>query len=168
MIWFLRVLFHLALAVWLGETIFLSLVVAPVLFTRMPAADAGQVMSLLFPFYYGVGSGCAVVLMGCAVLLWRRLRAQSTPWVIGGAIAALLLAATLYAAVVLQPRLHIVRAARDAGEASARVEFDRLHAVSVQLNAAVLIGNLLILVLVAQSRAWRAAAPGDAAAASPP
>jgi hypothetical protein len=168
-IWFARLLFQLALAVWLGETIFLSLVAAPVLFTSMPAAEAGQVMSLLFPYYYGVGAGCGALLVIAAVVLWRRLRGGALWWASGGAFAAVMVAITIYAAVVMQPRLHALRAARDAGDATAQAEFDRLHHLSVQLNGAVLLGNLLILGLVAQSRAWRASGrPGhedDAAAA---
>lgn len=163
---FLRWLFHLALAVWLGETVFLSLVVAPVLFTQMPTAQAGQVMSLLFPFYYGVACGCAVILVACAGLLWRRLAAGAVFWGLGGAVAALLLVACAYAAAVVQPRLHELRAQRDAGEQSAQGEFDQLHQLSVRMNGAVLIGNLLILALVAQPRAWRPVAVDEADAST--
>jgi len=160
-IWFARVLFHLALAIWLGETIFLSLVAAPVLFSQMETAAAGQVMSLLFPYYYGLGAVCGGLLVIAAALLWRRLGRQALWWALGGTLAAAMVAVTVYAAVVMQPRLHELRAARDAGDASAQAEFDHLHRLSVQLNGAVLLGNLLILGLVAQSRAWRVAAPGD-------
>lgn len=161
MIWLLRFLYQLALSLWLGETLFLSFVVAPVLFTQLPVAQAGQVMSLLFPFYYGVACACGVVIAACGIQLWRKQRRRATFWAAGSGVALLMLAASLYAAGFIQPRLHELRPQREAGDVAAIQEFDRLHHLSVQLNGGVAIGNLLILALVVQGRAWRWETPDD-------
>ena len=142
--------FHLlALAVWLGETVFLSFVVAPTLFSAFPQ-EAGRVMSALFPWYYRIGYACGAILLVSSLAFWRAgtggLRGAIT---IG--VAALMLAAVLYAGIVIQPRARALRFEVHGATppATAKVEFDRLHRRSVQLNSVVLLGGLAIAALTA-------------------
>jgi uncharacterized membrane protein len=135
----------LALAVWLGQTVFLSLVAAPTLFGSFPRERAGEVMGALFPGYYAVGSACGVVLVLTSFLLWRSTR-PSLHWAAVGGCALLMLAANLYAGAVLQPRARVLRGELHATppRPDAEAEFDRVHRRAVQMNGAVLLGSLLI------------------------
>src|SRR5215813_6939542 len=67
-----RFLYLLALAVWLGEIVFFSFVVAPAIFGVLGAARAGPVLAAIFPRYYAIGAAAAAVALGCATLLGRR------------------------------------------------------------------------------------------------
>lgn len=142
-----------ALIVWLGETVFLSFVVAPSVFRAFPVEQAGSVMSALFPGYYAVGSVCGVILVASAFGLWRT--SKGGRWAAAGGVAALMLGAVVYAGVVVQPRVHELRAERHRPGAGAAVdaEFDRLHRMSVRLNGLVLVGGLMLsVVFVAGAR----------------
>lgn len=147
-----RTVHLLFLGLWLGATVFFSLVVAPTLFTSFPTQEAGQVMSALFPSYYRFGYVCGASLVATSLFLWRRTD-LSAPWLPLSALAALMLFTTLYAGAFLQPRAHELRAELHgtASAPEARVEFDQIHRRSVQLNGAVIVGNLLMVGLVA----WR-------------
>ena len=136
-----------ALAVWLGETVFLSFVVAPTLFRQFPVHEAGGIMSALFPAYYTVGGACGVALIASTALLWRA----GTAWKVASAISAVMLVAVLYAGLALQPRVRELRLQRQAPTADAQVEaeFDTLHRRSVQLNALVLAGGIALAGVVA-------------------
>lgn len=142
----LKIVFTLFLSIWLGQTVFLSLVAAPVLFGNLPLHDAGNVMTLLFPWYYRVGYLCGVVVLGAAMYLWRRAAPPRGGWLAIAGLAGLGLAGCLYAGGVVQPRAHEVRAQvrREATPGAAKVEFDRLHELAVRLNGGVLLATLAI------------------------
>lgn len=142
MIWLAKFLLIVFLAVWLGETVFLSFVVAPTLFRNLGSPqEAGNVMTLLFPTYYGIGAASGLVILGCALTLWGLGPERARAWLLIAVCAVLGMGACLYAALVLQPRTHELREVlrRDAPPAAARAEFDRLHALAVQLNGGVLL-----------------------------
>ncbi len=140
----------LALGVWVGETVFLSFVVAPAVFGRLPE-QAGQVMSLLFPNYYRVAYVCGALLVVTGAVLWRAARDRAVRWGAFTALAAAMLAASLWAGVVIQPRAHELRPQlhQESAPPAVKEEFDRLHARAVQLNGAVLLGNLVLLGIAA-------------------
>lgn len=146
----LRIVHFLSLALWLGESVFFSLVVAPTLFSTFPTERAGEIMSALFPNYYRFGYLCGVLLLATSVMLWRSSDGGFR-WAIVGGVAALMLVCSLYAGMILQPRAHVLRAELHGATASAaaRSEFDRIHKRAVQLNGAVLLGNLLLASVVA-------------------
>ncbi len=150
MIAILQWLHLLALATWLGETVFLSFVVAPTIFRTFPTDEAGRVMSALFPNYYRLGYGCGLVLLVSAAALWRLVDGGALRWGVTAGLAAAMLVACLYAGVVIQPRVLELRAElhRTDVPTSAKAEFDQLHRRAVQLNGAVLLGNLMIAGIV--------------------
>jgi uncharacterized membrane protein len=139
----------LALVVWLGETIFLSFVVAPTLFATFPP-EAGRVMSALFPWYYRIGYACGAILIVSSVALWRSGAGGALGSITVG-VAAFMLAAVLYAGIVIQPRARALRLEVHGPNpsATAKAEFDRLHRRSVQLNFVVLLGGLAITAITA-------------------
>jgi uncharacterized membrane protein len=149
MLYLAEFLHLLALAVWLGETIFLSFVVAPTLFSSFPQ-EAGPVMSALFPWYYRIGYACGFVLLVSSVALWRSGTGSVRGAVIPG-VAALMLVAVLYAGIVIQPRARALRLEVHGPNPSptAKVAFDRLHRRSVQLNSVVLLGGLAMAAMAA-------------------
>lgn len=151
MIWLFLWLHLLALATWLGETIFFSFVVAPTLFGALPAEQAGTAVGLIFPRYYLLGYVCGILLALTAFALWRESRPGGVRWLAAALIAGVSLAACLYAGVAVQPRAAALRPQlHDPQTApSVREEFDALHRRAVQLNAAVLVGGVLLAGLLA-------------------
>lgn len=148
----------LALAVWLGETVFFSFVVAPRLFAALPSEQAGAVIALLFPLYYAVGGGCGVLVVVTAALLWRRGGANARGWLAAALIAAVAVAAVLVAGLIVQPRASALRAARQQPDAPAAVaaEFAALHRSAMQLNGVVLVAALGLSGLLAAQLAGAA------------
>lgn len=146
-------LYLLALIVWLGETVFLSFVVAPSIFRGFPPDEAGRVMGTIFPAYYRVGTVCGAVLVAAAVFLWRTGVAGAARWGIATALAFVMLGCILYAGVVVQPRVRELREIRHRPDAPANVEseFQHLHGLSVQLNGVVLAGGMALSVLAAMA-----------------
>ena len=150
-------IYVLALALWLGETVFFSLVVAPRLFSALPVEEAGAVVALLFPLYYAVGAGCGAVLVAAALWLWRRDGIAGRGWLAASLLAAVALAAVLLAGLVVQPRASALRAARQQPDAPAAVreEFAALHRRAMQLNGVVLVATLALSGLLAAQLAGR-------------
>ncbi len=145
MIWLVKFLLTVCLAVWLGETVFFSLVAAPVLFGSMGSPqEAGNVMTLLFPPYYGVGSLCALAVSGFSLLLWRWSEAPKKAWLFSGTLALGGMVCLLYAWLFVLPQSHTARegSRREPPVVGAKAEFDRLHKLAVQLNGGVLLLTL--------------------------
>lgn len=149
--WLVLFAYVLALAVWLGQVVFLSFVVAPQVFGSLPAEQAGSVMGLLFPIYHLVGHLCGAVLVGCALLLRRWSRPGGGTWLIAAAIAGLALLASLYAGFAVQPRTGALRPELHRPDAppAVRAEFDDLHRLAVELNGGILLAILVLAGLLA-------------------
>jgi hypothetical protein len=135
-----------ALGVWLGSIVFFSFCVAPLVFTALPRADAGRLVSAIFPLYYYVGYGGGGIVLLTALLMRNRAAPATRTWAVSAVVAGLMLALTLYAGLVVQPRAHALRAQIEGADetAPAKVEFDRLHRLAVQLNGSVLLGTLVL------------------------
>jgi len=151
---FVRWLYLMALIVWVGEIVFFSFVVAPGLFRTFPVAEAGRAVGAVFPTYYRIGYACGMLLLVTSVLVGGGAAAGGW-WRVNSGVAAVMLAATLYAGVGIQPRAAALRPQLHAPETppSVQEEFDRLHRRAVQLNGAVLLGGLLVSVITAAT--WR-------------
>ncbi len=145
-----RIVCLLALIVWLGAALFLSFVVAPAMFHTFPVVEAGRAVGALFPIYYKVGYAAGTAVLVAAVIL-RSMSPDRASWAAVAGLAAIMLAATLYAGVVVQPRAQALRPQLHdvASPPAVKEEFDRLHRRAVQLNTVVLIGGLTVAVIVA-------------------
>jgi hypothetical protein len=140
---FVRFLYLLAVGLWIGEVVFFSFVVAPLVFGVLPSADAGKVVGAIFPRYYALGAGAGTVALVAALVLARS--AAFARWWTGAALAiAVGLAATAWAGGVVHPEAQRVRAAAEArGEAPSSVEaFRRAHRLAMILNSVALLGGL--------------------------
>jgi len=108
----------------IGAMLFFAVVVAPLVFGRLPAEHAGPFNRALFPRYYlSLGATCATAAMLAAAA--GRLEAL---------LPAIVVAGCALARTVLIPRMHAVRDRELAGDATAIVGFRRLHNASVVLN----------------------------------
>lgn len=125
----------LALAVAFGGMTFFSVVMAPLVFVKLPPATAGGFIRQVFPWYY-LSIGVVTALAAAALV------AGAEP--LAALLAALCSLGFLIARQVLMPQIN---AARDA-KAGAR--FQRLHRLSVVINGAqwVLLAAALVLVLL--------------------
>jgi hypothetical protein len=145
MLGLVRFLYLLALALWLGEIVFFSFVVAPAIFGVLGAARAGPVVAAIFPRYYAIGAAAAAVALGCAALLGRR---SGGGWW-GGVFACLVvgLVATAWAGAVVHPRAQRLRVAIEAagGAPGEDTAFRRAHRTAVALNAAALVAGVAAL-----------------------
>jgi hypothetical protein len=96
----------LGLALLVGGMVFFGAVVAPLIFTKLPAADAGVFIRAIFPFYFlYVAVGAGVAAMG---FLGRRQA-------ISAAVMAVVFIEALWAWVWLIPHLNAWREAGDVG-----------------------------------------------------
>ncbi len=127
-----------AIGVALGSIVFLSFVLAPVVFQTLDAAAASRLLRAMFPRYYRLGLLCCATGLGSAVLL-----AATHASIVTSGCAVLLAAMTVSTAYSLRlvPRIN---AARDSG---LQAQFETLHLRSVVLNGANLVLAVGALVL---------------------
>lgn len=133
----MRTVFVLGLVICVGSTLFMSMVVLPMLFINMEISAAGGVAALLFPAYYWTGLGGAFLLLVASIALGRSGGGR---WrVVTGAVI-LMLACQAYAEFSIRPKMAEIR-----GVESAVAEFQSLHERSVQLNTVVLAAGVLLV-----------------------
>jgi hypothetical protein len=150
----LLTIYLLCVATWLGAMVFFSVFVAPIIFTRLTVAQAGAVVSALFPRYYILGYVAGAI--GTLLALYFANSRGPRGWWNGAALAlASALALTIYAGVVLRPRVDAIRSVVEASKPDPvlKAEFDTLHRRSVSVNGAVLILNLIAVVATAAALA---------------
>jgi hypothetical protein len=143
-------IYLLALVCWLGGMVFFSIFAAPVIFRVLAPADAGRVVSGIFPRYYLLGyiAGAIALILALYFCVLGNGRGW---WVLSAIALVLALGLTVYAGTVLRPRIdaiHIV-AEEPQPDVGRKAEFDRLHRLSVSLNGGVMVLNLLALLSTA-------------------
>jgi len=129
----LRLLFCLAIAIWLGSVVCVSFVVTPVAHGTLPAAEARRFLRPLFPRYYRLGAVCGfialgVVLLGRAGLSQEELARLTVP-------VAIAMITSLIGGEWILPRM------RELDRDDER--FARLHQVSAMLNTTTLAALVL-------------------------
>ncbi len=124
----LRLVFALAVAVWLGSIVCVSFVVTPAAHWTFESDEARRFLRPVFPRYYRLGIVCAFVAIG-AVLLGRHGLPQEMMVRLAGPVAVALLT-TLAGAFVVLPRLQELD-----GEDPA---FERWHFAAAMLNTTTL------------------------------
>ena len=159
-----RAILLLCLVVWLGGLLFFVVVVAPVAFgTLMPMFPdptfgvhvAGTMVrsSLLQLHWMGLIAG-AIMIFLCSVergMQWTRR--SVVPYLV---VLCVMLALTAFSQFSIIPRMEILRLQAGSAidnpvsENPARVEFNRLHNLSTQLEGGVLIGGLVLTALLAR------------------
>ena len=152
---FLRFLQVFALGTWVGSIIYLSFVVAPGVFGTIPNRDqAGAVVGLVLGRLHHLGVIAAVIYLVAGLGLGRSFKALIQP-------AALCVIVMLFLTVASQrivtPRMAVLRTEMVSVDATPRdnplrLEFDRLHRASVQLEVAVLLIGIAALYLTVRTK----------------
>ncbi|MGE0393831.1 MAG: DUF4149 domain-containing protein [Vicinamibacterales bacterium] len=161
----IRFLHSLALAVWLGGIAVLGAVVAPATFQVLQANDAargrvlaGAVFGTVLDRFQIVAYVCAAVVL-VTLAAMARVTTRRSDVLVRGAIAAAMLAITLFMGVRLYPEVDRVQATIGAGVSPStleagdprRIRFDTLHARSTRLMQLNLVGTLILLAWHARS-----------------
>ncbi len=125
---------------------FFSFITAPILFSRLPVAEAGKVVSGIFPLYYLAGYVTGIISVISAIYL-AISRAAHGWWSVAAGLLTLALALTFYAGLVVRPKIDRVRTVVEEAnpDSARRAQFDALHRLSVQLNGAVMVLDILAL-----------------------
>jgi uncharacterized membrane protein len=160
----ITLIYHLALALWVGGGVLYTFVLTPAIFAAYSRNTAGEIVGTMMPHYFRVQFAAVVVVALVLVALWRtwpaRRRALCLALVIGA------LAAQTYVQVHLYPQILAVKSRVASFEADPdspeRKRFRSLHGVSMLLNLLLLVDGALLLALVP---ARDAQAPGAQPAA---
>ena len=146
----MRLLPAAAVLAWLAIMAFFAAVVAPAAFATRDREAAGRFVGVAFPRYYAVGAGLgglALVALAVQAFGGPRRPALWLPLLLVG----VMLAATLYAWLVVLPAAHAAREAmRQSAPAAGAVStealaFARLHRLSTWLNGATMLAGALFL-----------------------
>ncbi len=107
-----------------GGMIIYSFGFAPMVFSTLPAGEAGRFIRAAFPWYYLFVIGIAG-LGGVMLLPWNSR---------SGALMIAIALGSVYARQMLMPRINAARDMQLQGNADAKSRFGRLHGISVALN----------------------------------
>jgi len=132
----LEIMGAVSVATLFGSMAFFSCVIAPLVFIELDTATAGRFMRRLFPWYY--------VVVAVLSLIATLSLAATLP--IDAAIMGFVFIGAYFSREVLMPRINRRRDAVVQGNASAEVSFNRLHRISVLINAVQIIAIFCILV----------------------
>jgi uncharacterized membrane protein len=147
---FLRFIQIFALGTWVGSITYLSFVVAPGVFGTLANRDqAGAVVGLVLGRLHHLGVIAAVLYLVAGLALGRSLKAVLQP---AALCVILMLALTIVSEQVVTSRLTGLRTEMGSVDTTPRdnprrVEFDKLHRVSVQLEGATLLIGIAALYL---------------------
>lgn len=148
----LQAIHAIAAGTLLGKVVLLSFVVAPILAKNLDPESFTKVVRRLFPAYYALGMGGAIVgLLSVSGLLAIGGVTISTLIALG--MWLMILAAEAYCRSSLTPRSNAMRDQLKEQERRGSVDprlkhsWDRLHQRSVYLNSLVLLAGFYLVVL---------------------
>jgi hypothetical protein len=140
----------LAVAVLVGKVVLLSFIVAPILAKNLEREPFGKVVRQLFPAYYTLGMGTAIVGL-VSVIGLVLIRGITTGLLVGGGTWLIILAAEAYCRSPLTPQSNAMRDRLKSQESKGTLDpalktaWNRLHQRSVYLNSLVLLAGLCLL-----------------------
>jgi uncharacterized membrane protein len=149
--WILRTAMLLALIVWIGGIIFFALVLAPALFTVLPAQLAANVVSPSLTRLHWIGLFAGVIFLACS-LGYNQAR-HSRPRLLGAThfLVVIMLILTAISQFAITPRMRELRSGPGSMDTiAARRDFDRLHSWSTRTEAGVLLLGLLVVIVMAR------------------
>ncbi len=144
----LRSLEFLCLSLWLGSDVFLSFVVAPGAFSVLPTRDqAGTLVGYALGRLHLFGIVCGIVFFVLRLARTRTFASYVAPAAIAVVLMVSLTAASQYGVSARMARLRSEMGSVDKTplDSPLRVEFDRLHKISVKLEGGVLLAGLAAL-----------------------
>ena len=149
----LRFLKMFALGTWVGAIIYFVVITQGV-FGVLPRDQAGVLVGYSLGRLHWMGVIAAVVFLVASVALAKSLKALVRPAALG---VILMLLLTLASQRIVIPRMDMLREQMGSVDATSpgnplRIEFDRLHGDSVDLEGAVLLIGLVSLFLTVRER----------------
>ena len=139
--------------VWLGSSIFLSWIVAPILFSRFGAEIGADVMGAIFPVYGWILALCSGICAAAAAIVFQS-RSQYGP---KASLAGLVIGSVSFLLALLQafyvfPRSHALRLVVKGGRASGNIdavseqaaEMMRLHGLSMTINMGLILAAIFM------------------------
>jgi uncharacterized membrane protein len=159
-----RYVYILALVVWLGGMVVLGALVAPATFGVLQAQEpvagrelAGAVFgTILARFHYVAYAAGGLLLLTLAAM--RILGPKPVAFGIRAGLVALMLAVSMYSGIMVSQRIDAVQqeaggvVSRLPAQDARRLEFDRLHQLSVRLMLLNMVGALVLLYWEAKER----------------
>lgn len=149
----LRILRLYPLALWVGGEIFF-VVVAGIAFTVLPNAHtAGLVVRSALIDLHRIGIGAGVVYLLATLGFMTAQRGGQRIRLVEILLVAVMLILTMYSQFGVIPQMERDRLSLGgdvnaaAADSPARLDFDRLHKLSVNLEGAVLLGGLALIAL---------------------
>ena len=153
----LRLVYVLALAVWLGGMTILGAVVAPSIFQTLPSADpesgralAGLAFGAILTRFHYVAYGCGVLLLVTLVVI-ALLGPRPRHFAIRCGIVTAMLLVAAYSGVIVLGEIDAIQ--REVGTLASRLpegdprrlRFNELHQLSTRLMMLNLVGALALL-----------------------
>ena len=159
---FLRALRLYAMVAWVGGLVFFAFVLAPIAFGVLPNAhEAGLVVGATLRALHWIGIVGAAAF--CLATIWLWLWAE-VPARVGFAIqlvlTLLMLAVTCYSQFRILPAMEVDRALaggvveQAALDNAGRLDFERLHRLSEQLEGAILLCGLGVVFVLSRESQW--------------
>jgi len=141
----------LALIVWIGGIIFFAFVLAPTLFSVLPAQTAGNVVSPSLSKLHWIGLTAGAVFLICSLVYNRAKHSQLRLFSATHVLVVLMLVLTAISQFAITPRMRELREGPSRFDApNARAAFDRLHGLSTRTEGAVLLLGLVVVTLTAR------------------
>ena len=126
----------LAASALFGAMLFFSGVIAPFVFTNLESEAAGRFIRRHFPIYY-------LVIAGCSLIAAISLGFGRT---VDAIFMGLILISAIFARQLLMPKINHFRDLMSDDNPKAGKSFERLHRLSVWINAVQLIGTFAVLI----------------------
>ena len=146
----------LALGTWVGSIVYFVAIVTRGAFAVLTRDQAGDLVGFTLAGLHEIGVIAAVAYVIAAIGLEMSIKAVARPATLG---VALMLLLTLGSQRMVIPRMDALR--REMGSVDMtppsdprRSEFNRLHGVSVDLEAGILILGLAALFLTVRDKTW--------------
>ena len=142
----LHCIYSLAISCWLGGMTLFTFVLTPTLFASYSRDVAGGIVGILFPGYFRFSLACGAVALLCQLI--RKGRFAMASLVIIGAMLLL----TAVQAFVIEPRATALKRSIASFETTSpddpsRIQFRKLHGISMAANLAVIAGGVVLVVL---------------------
>jgi hypothetical protein len=146
----------LAVALWLGGMLVLGAVVAPVVFSIVPAPASADAMTVVFRHFDALAVSCAAIVLACEVWRLKIATRLSRLEIARGIVLAIAGLLALFEGVVVSPRveaLHRAGAIRGLGDLGQQLEAAHSLAESVsKCEAFGIITFVVLYVLTAHPR----------------
>ncbi len=149
----LRFIFLMSIVTWVGMIIFYTLFVTPSIFRALPRELAGDVVSHIFPKYWGIGYVAAILSLASLIAMSFIEKVFPMARIL---ILALMTALTFYSGLVVAPEAQTVKAQMKVVEDPQRLEelrseFRGVHRTSFAMNLVVMVAGVVLVFLVSRN-----------------